>query len=271
MLHDSPANSFTFLKKGHLRRNHRKPFRCRNEIRRSSLHGQFRHVERGCSVVDTGTSVLLLYGLHRAKQPPDRDHPLGHGREIYFWSFVVAVMIFAVGLSAALLGLIIAFVGTYFSIQLDLPVLDGVASILNSVVLAATAAVLARETKGLLMGEAADQPIVECIMHIAEGMEGVTHANGVITVHLGPEHIVGRSVWSSQMICEHLISKSKSSNWNAACAICVQPSLVFSLNRKVQPATRTPSQRRFGRPNSQWTWDGLVDLLSEHRRREGLA
>jgi cation diffusion facilitator family transporter len=54
------------------------------------------------SVVDTGNSILLLYGLHRAKQPPDHEHPLGYGREIYFWSFVVAVMVFALGAGVSL-------------------------------------------------------------------------------------------------------------------------------------------------------------------------
>ena len=49
------------------------------------------------SLVDTGNEVLLLYGMHRAKRPPDADHPLGYGRELYFWSFIVAVLIFAVG------------------------------------------------------------------------------------------------------------------------------------------------------------------------------
>src|SRR5664279_5150637 len=215
------------------------------------------------SVVDTGNSLLLLYGLHRAERSPDHDHPLGYGREIYFWSFVVAVMVFALGAgvsfyegvahvlypepirnaginyavlglsvlfdgttwwialrnfkgrtpysnlfravrkskdpasfmvlfedSAALIGLSIAFAGTYFSVRLDLPVLDGVASILISILLGATAGLLARETKGLLIGEGADQPIVDSIMHIAEVMEGVTHANGVITVHLAPRQII---------------------------------------------------------------------------------
>jgi cation diffusion facilitator family transporter len=215
------------------------------------------------SVVDTGNSLLLLYGLHRAKQPPDRDHPLGYGREIYFWCFVVAVLVFALGAgvslyegithimnpepienavvnyavlglsvlfdgttwwialrnfkgqksygelfsairnskdppsfmvlfedSASLTGLAIAFVGTFLSVQLDLPILDGVASIVIGLVLAATAALLARETKGLLIREAADKPIVDSIIHIAEEMEGIAHANGIITVHLGPEQIV---------------------------------------------------------------------------------
>jgi len=49
------------------------------------------------SFVDSGDQLLLLYGLHRSKRPPHAKHPLGHGRELYFWSFVVALMIFALG------------------------------------------------------------------------------------------------------------------------------------------------------------------------------
>src|SRR5688500_14925017 len=49
------------------------------------------------SLVDTGNGGLLLYGMHRAARPPDRTHPLGHGRELYFWSFIVALLVFALG------------------------------------------------------------------------------------------------------------------------------------------------------------------------------
>ena len=49
------------------------------------------------STVDSGNEILLLYGQHRAAKPPDRLHPWGYGRELYFWSFVVALLIFTLG------------------------------------------------------------------------------------------------------------------------------------------------------------------------------
>jgi cation diffusion facilitator family transporter len=54
------------------------------------------------SVIDTGNQGLLLYGLKRAKLPADDDFPYGYGKEVYFWSFVVAIQVFTIGAGAAM-------------------------------------------------------------------------------------------------------------------------------------------------------------------------
>lgn len=54
------------------------------------------------SVVDMGNQCLMLLGMHRAAKPPSQKHPFGHGMELYFWSFVVAILIFGLGAGASL-------------------------------------------------------------------------------------------------------------------------------------------------------------------------
>jgi cation diffusion facilitator family transporter len=214
------------------------------------------------SLVDTGNQALLLYGLKRSQLPPDRTHPFGYGRELYFWSFIVAVLLFSLGAgvsfyegfthilhpepatdlltayvvlgvaavfegtswfvalrefrrtkgnrdyldaiheskdpsvftvlfedSAALLGILVAFLGISGASFLSMPVLDGVASVGISVILAVAAILLARESKGLLMGEPAAPEMERLILQIARSDAAVEHANGVVTVHLGPRQV----------------------------------------------------------------------------------
>lgn len=215
------------------------------------------------SLVDTINELLLLYGLKRAGKPADASHPLGYGRELYFWSFIVALLVFALGAgislyegiahllnpvpmdhpllnyavlgasfaceavswrvafgafratkgqlgyfgafraskdpgmfvvlfedSAALLGLMIATVGITSALLLDLPQLDGVASIGISLVLGVSSILLARETKELLMGEAARPHVRESILRIAGNDPDILGVNGVLTVQMGPSQVV---------------------------------------------------------------------------------
>lgn len=215
------------------------------------------------SVVDTGNQVLLLYGLKRAQKPPDKRFPFGHGKEVYFWSFVVAILIFAVGAgisiyegihhvlhpveikspminyvvlglamvfegvawtvafvefkktkgqwgyfeavqrgkdptlfvvlfedSAAMAGLIIAFLGIFLAQVTGIPYFDGIASILIGLILGGTAAWLAYETKGLLIGEAANDKVVQGIRELVLACDEVDHINDVLTMHMGPEYVL---------------------------------------------------------------------------------
>ena len=215
------------------------------------------------SVVDTGNQILLLYGLRRARRPADEQYPFGHGKEIYFWGFVVAIMIFTVGAgvsiykgihhllhpvtiqnptlnyivlacalvfegaawffaltefkkvkgrrsyleavhlgkdpsmfvvlfedSAAMLGILVAFAGIFLSEVTGNPVYDGAASVVIGLILAGTAAWLAYEIKGLLIGESARPEIVKGVREIAKSYPKIKHVNEVLTLHMGPDFIL---------------------------------------------------------------------------------
>ena len=214
------------------------------------------------SLVDSGNQLLLLYGQARAKRPPDHRHPFGYGRELYFWAFVVAILIFAVGAgisiyegwthivdpeplrdptinyivlaiafllegaswtiavrafdaarhgqswwqairrskdpagfivlfedSAALAGLIIAAAGVWLSHWTGDARIDGAASIVIGVILAAVAMLLAREAKELLIGEAADPALIAAIRRIVEAYPEISGVNHVRTIHTAPDAI----------------------------------------------------------------------------------
>ncbi len=64
----------------------------------AALTGSSSMISEGVhSLVDTGNQVLLLFGVHRSRRAPDSEHPFGHGKELYFWSLIVATVLFGAG------------------------------------------------------------------------------------------------------------------------------------------------------------------------------
>lgn len=215
------------------------------------------------SVVDTGNGLLLLFGKKQSRRKRNKKHSFGYGLEIYFWSFVVSILIFALGggfaifeginslkdpkivqdpgwnyavlgmavlfestaliiairvfnkshhkgslLSniikskdpanfaiiiedaAALAGLIIAFLGVFISRHFQNPYADGVASLIIGLILLTVATFLARETKGLLLGESAGVDVLVKINKIFYANENVVKHTSPKTMHFGPDSIL---------------------------------------------------------------------------------
>jgi cation diffusion facilitator family transporter len=214
------------------------------------------------SLVDSTNQLLLMYGQKRAAKPADALHPAGYGRELYFWSFVVALLVFALGAGvsvyegvlhflepepavspliaygvlaiafaleggstvaafrefdaarggqswlqaltstkdattvivllengAAMAGILIAAIGLALSQATGDPRWDGIASVLIGLLLGVVAIFLAREAKGLLIGEAADPALIAGIRRAAT-REGVMGVGEIMTIHNAPEQIV---------------------------------------------------------------------------------
>ncbi len=92
--------------------------------------------------------------------------------------------------TAAMLGLIVALIGIWISVTFDMPVVDGIASIVIGVILAGTALLLALETKGLLIGEAAAPEIVEDIRALIAAQPAIVALNEIRTLHRGPNDVL---------------------------------------------------------------------------------
>jgi cation diffusion facilitator family transporter len=215
------------------------------------------------SLVDTVNEVLLLFGLHRSKKQPDLHHPFGYGKELYFWSFIVSILIFGLGGgisiyqgimhirqpeelgdpvmsywvlglsvlfegvsliiaarafkkirgdtplweavvkskdpssflvlfedSAAVAGLFIVGICLYLNHKYDLPVLDGVASVLVGVILVAVSAILARESRSLLMGEGISTESRAKMCQLIERDEAVAKSIHILSTYQSPEEIL---------------------------------------------------------------------------------
>ncbi len=92
--------------------------------------------------------------------------------------------------SAAMLGLVVAFVGIWLTQATGILVFDGIASVTIGLILFGTAIWLAYETKGLLIGESANRSVVRGVREIIAAKLNVNHVNEVLTMHMGPDFIL---------------------------------------------------------------------------------
>ncbi|MCP6758526.1 MAG: cation diffusion facilitator family transporter [Fischerella sp. CENA71] len=215
------------------------------------------------SVVDTGDQLLLLLGLRMSQKPADDSHPFGYGQELYFWTLIVAILIFAIGGgmsiyegithlinpsplenpmwnyivlgvaiifegfswtvalreflptqgkqhfwqaiknskdptvftvlfedTAAILGLFVAFIGIFLGHLFNNVYFDGIASIIIGIILAIVAVLLARESKGLLVGESAAPQTIANIRSLSKTEPGVQEVIRILTMQLAPQEVL---------------------------------------------------------------------------------
>ncbi|BAY16516.1 cation diffusion facilitator family transporter [Nostoc sp. HK-01] len=215
------------------------------------------------SLVDTADQLLLLLGIRMSQKPADDSHPFGYGQELYFWTLIVAIFIFAIGGgmsiyegithlinpspledpmwnyivlglaiifegfswtvalkeflptkgnqtfwqaiknskdptvftvlfedSAAILGLIVALIGIFLGHLFNNVYFDGIASIIIGIILAVVAVLLARESKGLLVGESANPQTVANIRSLSKIEPGVQEVIRVLTMQLAPQEVL---------------------------------------------------------------------------------
>jgi len=215
------------------------------------------------SAVDTFNGVLLLVGLKLSQRPATPEHPFGHGKELYFWSLMVAVLIFGLGGGvsfyegiqhirhpepisdptwnyvvlgaaalfegisfaialrqfrgqtrgrpfwnalhaskdpttytvlaedgAALAGLLVAALGIYLSHRLQIPELDGAASVVIGLLLAGVAVLLVRESRGLLIGEGIRPETARAIRTLATAQPHVRSVGRILSMYMGPDEVL---------------------------------------------------------------------------------
>lgn len=215
------------------------------------------------SMVDSINQVLLLYGLKRSKKAPDHLHPFGYGKELYFWSFIVSILIFGLGGGisiyqgiqhmihpepvshpavnyivlalcigfegwslvvairefekvrkglgwwdaiikskdpssflvlfedgAAVLGLLIVLICMVIGHNFNIPYLDGLASLLVGLLLVFVSAILARESRSLLMGEGIAPETRKKIKTLTETDKAVVNVVNILSTYQSPEDVV---------------------------------------------------------------------------------
>lgn len=215
------------------------------------------------SLVDTGNGILLLVGIRLSQRQPDEKHPFGYGNEIFFWSFVVALLVFALGGgiaiyegiqhlihpralenlhwnyavlilamifegsalrvamkqfnasrgdkrflralmdskdsstvavvvedTAALLGLVLAFIAIALGQLTGWPYFDGLGSVLIGLLLVAVSMFFAAECKALLVGEGLLPEDVEKIVRILEDEPRITEYRRPLSLYFGPNEVL---------------------------------------------------------------------------------